>query len=499
MENNVFVSVPVYISKSNPGKMDADGNYIFEVEASNENLDLQNQKILADALQDSKEYFLSNGVVSDDHQHRQKTKDGEICFDYDKVIGEPISVRREGKRTFVKGKLYGLVEAAKPFIKLLKCHSSRVKASVGGILPTIIENPDGTQTITKFMWNDLALTCSPVNSTVAPAAFAKSITANEFCKALSAGFTVNPAEKTGGSALIGEDLEGKSYSTNNIDTEEDDDDEEEIENIQYEDIPELNKSISANSIPEAIGKADELNDVIQDVIFNIKHGIITTEDELKNSILDYGYSDEDATTIIDAIKSEFEQEEDNMMKFTEKMNGIFKSLSKKNCSEVEKSEPKDEDQEIELDEEVDIDDESDDEDEEDDDDSKVEKSLDDYIDATEIMESIQKSLDEKDRQIEELQKSLVGLGEIMAAQMGQPQVRKSVMGDISVKQTNGYVAPTADDFEEFKAALCKAKAAGEVDLRKSVHLESVFQQELRGIRMNPEDHAEVVRIHNKYN
>ena len=40
-------------------RMYIDGNYIFEVEASNENLDLQNQITLQSALMDSKEYFLN--------------------------------------------------------------------------------------------------------------------------------------------------------------------------------------------------------------------------------------------------------------------------------------------------------------------------------------------------------------------------------------------------------------------------------------------------------
>lgn len=114
-----FVSIPAIICKAIDGDgFDDDGNYIFETEASNENLDLQNQIIQQKALLDSKEYFLSNGVISDDHQHKTRLPDGTIQTNKNMIIGEPISVRTEGSRTFVKGKLYGYIEAAKPYINL---------------------------------------------------------------------------------------------------------------------------------------------------------------------------------------------------------------------------------------------------------------------------------------------------------------------------------------------------------------------------------------------
>ena len=162
--NGSYISIPASVCKSIPGTEDKDGNYTFEVEASNENLDLQNQKILQSALLNSKEYFLTNGVVSDDHQHKVRKDDGTVETNKDKIIGEPVSVRTDGKKTFVKGILYGAVEAAKPFINLLKAHSSRVKASVGGIMPQVRKNADGSETVTGFMWNDLALTCSHKNT-----------------------------------------------------------------------------------------------------------------------------------------------------------------------------------------------------------------------------------------------------------------------------------------------------------------------------------------------
>jgi len=189
-------------------KKDRDGNYIFEVEASNENLDLDNQKVQQKALLESKDFFLTNGVISDDHLHNMYDSDGNPHSDKTKIIGEPIDVYTKGTRTFVKGKLYSNIEAAKPYINLLKNHSTRVKASVGGIRPKILKNADGSQTVTAFKWNDLALTCSPVNYTVGSAQFVKSMSTQEFCKSLAVGEnTTNTQEKTGGGAFVKEDLE----------------------------------------------------------------------------------------------------------------------------------------------------------------------------------------------------------------------------------------------------------------------------------------------------
>ena len=208
MDNEILIEGN--ICKSISGQEDENGNYIFEVEASNENLDLQNQRTLQSALMKSKEYFLTNGVISDDHQHKVRNPDGTVESHKEKIIGEPISVRTDGKSTFVKGILYKGVAAAKDYINLLKNHSSRVKASIGGIMPTIRKEKDGSETVTGFMWNDLALTTSPVNWTVGSARFAKSVSIVDFCKSLEAGSGTNAADFEGGRSLQKEDIEDET-------------------------------------------------------------------------------------------------------------------------------------------------------------------------------------------------------------------------------------------------------------------------------------------------
>jgi hypothetical protein len=168
------------------------GNVIFEVEASNENLDIEEQRVLQAALLKTKNYFLKNGVVSKDHKHRTFKKDGTYDLHEDFIIGEPIDVYTKGASTMVKGKLYANNEHAQKFIKLLEQGSSRIKASVGGLVPKIrktIEDGKRIGEVVSVLWDDLALTITPVNPTVEPATsiMAKSLSSPAFVKTLYGG------------------------------------------------------------------------------------------------------------------------------------------------------------------------------------------------------------------------------------------------------------------------------------------------------------------------
>ena len=205
-EQEVFLSMT--LRKGNY-QTDAEGNFYFDVEASNENLDLEQQAVLQSALMNSKDYFLTNGVISKDHLHRQVGADGRQITHEEYIIGEPVSVYTDGPSTRVKGKLYRKNKYAQKFIDLLEAGSTRVKASVGGILPHVVKNvKDGTEKILAVLWNDLALTVAPVNHTVSPAwGIAKSLSSLEFVKSLSAGAGADAALFTGGRALVAEDVE----------------------------------------------------------------------------------------------------------------------------------------------------------------------------------------------------------------------------------------------------------------------------------------------------
>lgn len=189
-----------------------EGDFIFDAEASNENLDLEQQRVLQQALINSKDYFLTNGVISKDHLHQQIVGEGEskrVIFNEEYVIGEPLMVYTEAGKTRVRGKLYKLNEHAQKFIKLFKEGSTRIKASVGGIAPLVQkvkENGMEVGKVVSVLWNDLALTIAPVNPTVSPAYMVKSLSSLEFVKALSAGNGTDHAQFNDGRAMIPEDM-----------------------------------------------------------------------------------------------------------------------------------------------------------------------------------------------------------------------------------------------------------------------------------------------------
>ena len=453
---------------------DENGNYIFEVEASNENLDLQNQRTLQSALMKSKEYFLTNGVISDDHQHKTRNPDGSVESHKEKIIGEPISVRTNGKSTFVKGILYKGVEAAKPFINLLKNGSKLVKASIGGIMPTIRKEKDGTETVTEFMWNDLALTTSPVNWTVGSARFAKSIAMVDFCKSLEAGSGTDASDFKNGRALQKEDIEDETVKIL------------EISDGEMDPSDEIKKA----------EKEKKIND-ISCCIDEIEKGNLTNADEITAFLIGRGFEKSQAKeTMLELI----EQGGRKMAKgnFSDTVEDILKSIGvKKSADKKEKPE----DEEIEKEDLFEFD-ETPEGDEEEDDLEKcgakgnvkkgcgVKKSLEDetedYLDATELVKSMGAKIDALRAENDELKKSMEetqnSVLEIAKA-LGTPMARQSV---VAKSIGNGSAAPTTNrkpttaDFDVFKNCVCKSAQGGRMEPEEVQFLNSEFQKAMAG-------------------
>ena len=473
MDNEVLIEGN--ICKSVSGQEDENGNYIFEVEASNENLDLQNQRTLQSALMKSKEYFLTNGVISDDHQHKTRNPDGTVESHKDKIIGEPISVRKSGKSTFVKLCLYKGVEAAKPYINLLKNGSKLVKASIGGIMPTIRKEKDGTETVTGFMWNDLALTTSPVNWTVGSAKFAKSIGMVEFCKSLEAGSGTDAAEYEGGRALQKEDIEDETTK-----------------------LLEINDGEMKPEKTMEKSKYEKDVDAITDCMCEMKKGNLTGADEITAYLIGKGFDKSQAKeTMLEII----EQGGRKMAKgnFSETVDEILKSIGVKKSADEKK---KPEDEEIEKEELFEFDDDSEGEKDEEDDVEKcgaksnvkkgcgVKKSLEDesedYLDATELVKSMGAEIDALREENEELKKSMEetqnSVLEIAKA-LGEPVARQSVVAK-SIHE-NGVAAPTTGkptvaDFNTFKNAIAKSAQGGRMEPEEVQFYNSEFQKAMNG-------------------
>lgn len=495
--SNVYV--PIIIKSF--GEEDEDGNYIFETEASNENLDLQNQIIQQKALTDSKEYFLSNGVISDDHQHKRYDASGNVISDKTKIIGEPISVRTEGTRTFVKGKLYSYVEAAKPFIDLLKAHSSRVKASVGGIKPIVRKNKDGTETVTAFMWNDLALTCSPVNYTVGSAAFAKSMSNVDFCKALSAGYGTDSATMTGGRCLQKEDLEGKTTNA----------------------TPE-------NILPDEVAKNEENEiEAINELMAAIGTGEIKTQDKMTAFLIERGFSEEKARASVREIisqgghvtmaKSVFEQTK-NILKSLAGGTPNAEGEEDKNKKPGENATPENQNGGAGSNNGEGGNDNGEGGEQP----NNLNKSLPEgYSDATEAlaailsevkksneaMAALTKRMDDYEAQQDDISKSVLEVAGSVAQIANTPlptktatSIQKSDVGNgASANGNDNPLRPTVEDYQIVKSALnaaFKDRANTGLTLEKSEHLSSAFNKAVHGGKISREDFNEISGYVRKY-
>ncbi len=483
------------ICKSITGQEDENGNFIVEVEASNENLDLQNQRTLQSALEESKEYFLTNGVISDDHQHKVRNPDGSVESHKEKVIGEPISVRKEGKSTFVKCLLYKGVEAAKPYINLLKNGSKLVKASIGGIMPTIRKEKDGTETVTRFMWNDLALTLSPVNWTVGSARFAKSIAMVDFCKSLEAGTGTDAANFEGGRVLQKEDIEDETEKLLEINDGE----------MDPEDSIEKTKKGEGHFFTEKeirdLAKAQKEKEItdIEKCISEIEKGNLTNADEGIAFLIGRGFEKSQAReTMLEII----EQGGRKMAKgnFSDTVDDILKSIGVKKSADKEEKKP--EDEEIEKEDLFEFEETPEGDDDEEDEIEKcgakgsvkkgcgVKKSIEedeDYLDATELVKSMGAEIDALRDENDELKKSIDEIkGSVIdiAKALGQPVARQSVVaksiGNGGAAPTSGNRKPTTADFDTFKTCVCKSAQGGRMEPEEVQFLNSEFQKAMAG-------------------
>lgn len=218
-DDAMLCAVPEFISlggllKATPSVEGEDRVLYFE--ASNEDLDHQNEIILQKALAESADYYLRHGNIDLSHYSILGPKSGVSNFmEYE--IGKPVDVRMEGPRTFVKSLLYRgdspMARNANMVWDSLTKQSppSRWYPSVGGsVLGKSIKLDPETgakvAVIDKVRWNNVALDRCPVNKTVpevsttAEGVFAKSL--NGFVlKALEASYSTNVAGLTGGGAL----------------------------------------------------------------------------------------------------------------------------------------------------------------------------------------------------------------------------------------------------------------------------------------------------------
>lgn len=206
------------------------GQRIVYIEPSNETTDLEGERVLREALKESKDYFLAKGNFDLDHI-TIKGYSMDIANPRLFELGRPTEVRFDANRTFVKGVIYkGLGEVARRANEFWESMTELTPPmkwfpSVGGHVReagTIAVNgsKDVVKAIKKVYWNNIGFSREPVNPTVPNisvlpiGAFAKSwvgigsqLQYTQVEKAITAGYGSDVAALTGGGALRTESLD----------------------------------------------------------------------------------------------------------------------------------------------------------------------------------------------------------------------------------------------------------------------------------------------------
>lgn len=237
------------------------GKWNVYLQASNETEDQQGEKVLQKALEEQKNFFLSHGILSWDHQHRM-TNDPNF------IIGEPTDVSFTSKNeTLVKGFLYKENKVAQGVFQNLMSQSSRFGASIGGY---VLHKGKGN-VIDRIYWSECAITHKPVNDgtlgTVSVIPF------KEFAKALMAGSGVNAAEYTGGRALTPEVMKRTLFNI----------------------VPGLDKQT------KEVRTSQEATDCFNDVWLGIQLGQIHNKEEMCSYLTLRGYNYETSEAITNFI------------------------------------------------------------------------------------------------------------------------------------------------------------------------------------------------------
>lgn len=218
-----------------------DEEWIVYIEATNDIPDLEDEAVQVKAIEEALGYFLEDGKLTWEHVTPDKRHDPSI------FIGEPLEAGIAKGRLFVKAKLWKHVQKARDVWDILQS-GGKLKASVGGFVK---EKKDEWNrwakkkipTISKFVFNHLAITPWPINQatsvqTVPIGTFAKSLWSGheactscecddsdpdghcEYAKALTAGAGLSPSTMTGGRALIPEELDPKVKITADLNRQE---------------------------------------------------------------------------------------------------------------------------------------------------------------------------------------------------------------------------------------------------------------------------------------
>lgn len=221
------------------------GQWIVYLQASNEFEDQDGETMDMRALEKAANYYLTHGVLSWDHKHKQTHDPGFI-------IGEPLDVKfNNAKETLVKGFLYKFNDIAKNVWKNIKSGAEKLGASVGG---GILQK--ASSAIKEVIWDETAITHKPVNDLTF--GNVQMVPFTEFAKALTAGGGVDAGSFTGGRALTPESLQGTP-----------------------------NKEM-----------AEDIRRMIGSLLKSLRSGKVQSYNDLVDFVYDHGYEGNNAVTLI---------------------------------------------------------------------------------------------------------------------------------------------------------------------------------------------------------
>ncbi len=207
-------SVDIFVD-INKAEEDAEGKRIFYGRASDETLDLDEQKVASSAIQKSLSYFLKYGKFDWDHKSKNDPK-----F----IIGQPLAAEIKNKEFFVKGEMFKGIPVADDTWKLMKA-GAKLGFSLTGKIHGITQELDkalnkSVPKISKLILTGIAVTPAPknYNTYCQPwTEFAKSLSWEKDASELSETEIREEVEKSmntaTGAAQIGQSLENKVTTT----------------------------------------------------------------------------------------------------------------------------------------------------------------------------------------------------------------------------------------------------------------------------------------------
>jgi hypothetical protein len=195
-------SVPHLCLKAQPAT-EGDRRFIYCV-PSNENRDIQSERLLQAALMKSRDHFLKHGNLDIDHLSLIGPKLGMTPAEAKSYeVGVPVDVAQDGE-ICVKGEVYrGDGIAAKManwfWDSLHTDPPHRYWPSVGGRTLDWEPSPEGDRLIKAVEWTNLAFAREPVNRTVKAVSL---LPLEPFCKAITAGFAETDTSKMSGGRAV---------------------------------------------------------------------------------------------------------------------------------------------------------------------------------------------------------------------------------------------------------------------------------------------------------